>query len=174
MTAALENTDLTAAWAEYQAIFLPLRNLAQRTRREYRTDLAQLTAFLQRTCKLSTVDQVDRKHLEAYLAELDRRGLAGSTRRRKVATTRSFFGFLQDQGATPASPARKLVPPATEQPEPRALTETYYLDLVGYPVPQSLNLEAAEELCLGVSAGRRRDVGEIATEMQRLWIGVGR
>src|SRR5215207_5557705 len=88
------DTSLTAAFAEYRAVFLVGRDLAQRTRSEYGRDVADLVRFLKGACGLSSPSQVDKHHLQLYLAELDRRALAGETRRRRVAVIRSFCRFL--------------------------------------------------------------------------------
>jgi len=124
------DTDLAESLDLYQSIFLASRNLAQRSHREYTTDLRDLIDFLEQQAHLQRPEQVSRHHLESYLAELDRRGLAGSTRRRKVASIRSFFAFLEDQGTIPQSPARKLIPPAREYIQPRVLTEGEYKRLL--------------------------------------------
>lgn len=49
------------------------------------------------------------------------------------------------------------------------LTATYYLGLLGIPEPSEVDIDAAEQLCLRISAGELRDVGAIATELRRLW-----
>ncbi len=69
-------------------------------------------------------------HLETYLASLDRRGLKGSTRRRKATSVRVFFRFLQQQGYLLGSPAEDLIPPAMEGQQPRFLTEVEYQRLL--------------------------------------------
>lgn len=79
---------------------------------------------------VSDPGEVSRRHLEGYLAELDRRGFSGATRRRKVASIRSFFGFLQDAGMIQVSPALKLIPPERERMQPRALSEVEYKRLL--------------------------------------------
>lgn len=117
---------LQAALQQYQELYLASRNLAPRTRREYVNDLKDLIAFLGAKCGVAEAQQVEKRHLEEYLAELDRRGFTGATRRRKVASIRSLFGFLEDQGLVSQSPARKLAPPAREQRQPRVLTEAEY------------------------------------------------
>ncbi len=124
-------TPLQDALERYQSIFLPACNLAQRSRREYLTDLRDLFEYLVIKASLTRPDQVTRPHLEGFLAELDRRGLAGSTRRRKVASIRSFFGFLEYQGLIQQSPARKLIPPRRDHLQPRVLTEGEYKRLLG-------------------------------------------
>src|SRR5215218_6859292 len=89
--------SLPEALALYQAEYLAARNLAPRTREEYSRDLADLVRYLSERAHLVAVDQVQRRHLEGYLAELDRRGLKGSSRARKVAAIRSLFGFCRQQ-----------------------------------------------------------------------------
>jgi site-specific recombinase XerD len=117
--------SLALALDQYARQFLAARNLAQRTRREYTTDISQLVDFLG-GLGIDKPERVARQQLEAYLAELDRRGLSGNTRRRKVAAIRSFFAFLQDAEMIPLSPALKLIPPEREQRQPRVLSEAEY------------------------------------------------
>jgi death-on-curing protein len=49
------------------------------------------------------------------------------------------------------------------------LTAAYYLTRVGHSVPDPLDVDAAEVLCMGVSAGNIRDVEAIATSLRELW-----
>lgn len=123
-----QTTDQTLEEAlhQYQEQYLAARNLAPRTRREYANDIGDMIAFIKTKLFLQTPDKVGREHLEAYLAELDRRGFSGTTRRRKVASIRSFFGYLEDAGAIGQSPAHKLIPPEREHRQPRVLTESEY------------------------------------------------
>jgi site-specific recombinase XerD len=130
ITAAPTISTLTAALTQYQALFLTARNLAPRTRREYVNDVDDLVDFLTSACAVFDAAAVTPFHLEAFLADLDRRGLRGSSRRRKVASLRSFFGYLEDAGVIAHSPARKLVPPAREHRQPRVLTENEYKRLL--------------------------------------------
>jgi site-specific recombinase XerD len=125
-TAKPQSPTLSEALQKYQEVYLTSRNLAQRTRSEYSHDIADLISFLQTKCAVDEPIQVERRHLEAYLAELDRRGFTGSTRRRKVASIRSFFSFLEDEEAISQSPARKLIPPEREYYQPRVLTDKEY------------------------------------------------
>lgn len=69
---------------QYRDQHLAARNLAAETRREYLNDLAHLIAFLTNGCNLTSPARVEKRHLEAFLAALDRRGLRGPSRRRKV------------------------------------------------------------------------------------------
>jgi|SRR5215207_2776597 len=114
----------------YDVIWLRSRNLAVRTRVEYTRDLEDLFAFLTDRCKLATPDQVERQHLERYLAYLDGQGFAGATRRRRLAALRSLFGFLADGGTLPTNPTAKLRTPAREHHQPRVLSEDEYKRLL--------------------------------------------
>lgn len=122
------------------------RNLAQRTRTEYSHDLEDLLDFLQSKCSLKQPAQVEKRHLETYLAELDRRGFTGSTRRRKVASIKSFFSFLEEGGIVPINPARKLIPPERGYLQPRVLTEGEYKRLQLACAPDTRNAAMIEVL----------------------------
>jgi site-specific recombinase XerD len=72
------------------------KDFSQRTRTEYTHDLTELIAFLSKH-GITTPNAVTLPHLEAYQAELDRRGLAVSSRRRKTFVIKTFFAFLERQ-----------------------------------------------------------------------------
>src|SRR4051794_18087436 len=96
--------SLADAIIVYKETHLASRNFAQRTRQEYLTDLGQLAEYLEGV-SVRSIEQVQRRHLEGFLAQLDRLALAGTTRRRKLAAVRSLFQFLQGQGVTTGNPA---------------------------------------------------------------------
>lgn len=125
----MTDLTLTQALEAYQTVYMASRNLAMGTRREYSNDLKDLVGFLERT-GLKHVNEVQKRHLEAYQAELDRRGYAGSTRRRKTASVRSLFSFLKRDGYTDNNVAERLALPKAEQKQPRVLSEREYKDLL--------------------------------------------
>jgi death-on-curing protein len=49
------------------------------------------------------------------------------------------------------------------------LLATYYLERVGYPLPDGFSKAAAEHLCLRISAGELRGVDVIADELKHIW-----
>ncbi len=49
------------------------------------------------------------------------------------------------------------------------LTATYYLQLVHVPLPDEFDAAEMERLAVEVSAGRMRDISEIAGALQQLW-----
>ncbi|MBV9452890.1 MAG: site-specific integrase [Rubrobacter sp.] len=123
-------TSLSDTLTLYKTEFLAAWNSAVRSRREYLNDLNDLLVYLINVSGVTDPEAVSRQHLDGYLAELDRRGFSGATRRRKVASIRSFFGFLQDAGMIQVSPTLKLIPPEQERMQPRVLSEAEYKRLL--------------------------------------------
>ena len=105
-------------------MYLAGRDLAKRTRAEYGRDVADLVNYLKGQCGLSSPRQVDKRHLDLYLAELERRPLAGETQRRRVAVIRSFCSFLLERGYVAVSPSEQLAPISAELKEPRFLSRS--------------------------------------------------
>ena len=108
---------------------MPARNLAAHTRKNYLADLTDLVQFLAGRGVTRLAD-VTLRHLEAYQAEMDRRGYASSTRNRKTQSIRIFFQFLALHAVTPSNLAERLIPPAIQRKEPRFLTEAEYQRLL--------------------------------------------
>ncbi len=121
--------SLRHALDTYQSVYMASRNFAKRTRLEYTSDLEDLLEFL-KTAGVTRLDQVTMPMLERYLADLDNRGQAGSTRRRKASSVRSFFSFLYRDGRLENNVALRLIPPRSEQKQPRVLTEQEYKRLL--------------------------------------------
>lgn len=121
--------SLDQALTHYETIYMPSRNWAAKTRVNYRNDIADLITFLEKQGKTDP-NRVDLQHLEAYMAELDRKDYAGTTRRRKTSSIKSFFGFLKQYGYVTNNVAERLIPPAREHKEPRVLTIREYQALL--------------------------------------------
>ena len=188
--AAPENPlDLTLdqGLGRFAARYLTGRNLAGRTRVEYLADLRDAVAFL-RDRGVERAAMVETGHLEGYLADLDRRGLKGTTRRRKATSLRVFFRFLHQQGHLLASPADGLVPPTKESTLPRFLTEPEYKRLLAAArhSPRDLailelflqtgirRLELANLLLADVDLPAKLPRGETAIGALRVRAGKGR
>lgn len=124
----MRDLPLQQALDEYKTTFMPARNFSERSRLEYSNDLESLIDYLQ-SIGVTTVREMAHPHLERYLAELDRKGFSGSTRKRKVVSIRSFFLFLYQSGYTRINVARSLIPPLVEVNSPRFLTKEEYLRL---------------------------------------------
>lgn len=113
----------------FVTVGMPARNLAEHTRSAYQRDLEDLADFLAGK-DIGRLDQITLPHLEAYQAELERRGLKGSSRKRKVAAIKSFFKWLRRQDFISDNVADRLISPTPEQVEPRFLTKDEYRALL--------------------------------------------
>ncbi len=113
----------------FETVYMASRNLAQRTRKEYKTDVIQLAEFLQPRGVTKPQD-VGLRHLQAFLAQLDSQGLSGVTRRRKTASIKSLFNFLSASSLLAHNPTQQLTPPEREYNEPRFLTTLEYRALL--------------------------------------------
>src|SRR4051812_22327015 len=87
-----------------------------RTRRAYRLDVQEFTAFagVQRPEEMR---QVTRAHLIAWRKDLERRGLAKSSIRRKLAAVASLFDHLCEVNAVTHNPVRGVKRPKADNNE---------------------------------------------------------
>jgi integrase/recombinase XerC len=102
------------------------RQLSENTIKAYRRDLSELEDFLSEymgRAGWSWGDpEVDRLALRAFLGSCSRRGLAKRSVARKLASTRTFFGFLHLEDRIPANPGRTVRAPKLEKRLPGHLT----------------------------------------------------
>ncbi|MBE0573345.1 tyrosine-type recombinase/integrase, partial [Candidatus Dojkabacteria bacterium] len=116
---------LRKALDEYNEIYMASRNFAERTRVEYFNDLEDLIQFLEQL-GLKEVRDIGLPQLERYLAELDRRGLAGTTRKRKVVSIRSFLWYLYQDSYISTNLSKRIIPPFADANSLRYLTKSEY------------------------------------------------
>ena len=102
---------------------MPYRNFAERTRVEYLNDLEDLTTFLAKA-GIHLVMDLGLPIIERYVAHLEQKEFAGSTRKRKVVVIRSFLSFLYQDGHITTNIAKKVILPFTENSVPHILTQT--------------------------------------------------
>lgn len=119
------------------------------TQNAYGADLTQLAVFLrEQGADLARPGEVSRKHIQAFLAWLFRRGEAKSSMARKLAAVRSFFRFLLRSGRVSENVAAQVRNPRQEKHHPRALNvdETFALLDTPKAAPPS-EAHAARLLC---------------------------
>ena len=99
------------------------RNCAEYTLSSYRCDLQQFARFLYpRVDNLQLpLRVVQREHVQAFVADLEEKGLKASTVARKLAALRSLFRYLGREGALVANPAGAVGSPLVERASPRHL-----------------------------------------------------
>ena len=96
------------------------RGAAALTVEAYTRDLADFLAFLAakgKNAKTATPD-----HIRAYLAALARKGLAPTSRARKLSAIRQFFRFLLGEGMRAGDPCSAVDSPRLGRPLPKILS----------------------------------------------------
>jgi integrase/recombinase XerD len=96
------------------------RGAAAHTIEAYTRDLADFLAFLAakgKSAKTATPDQI-----RAYLAALARKGLAPTSRARKLSAIRHFFRFLLGEGLRKGDPCSAIDSPRLGRPLPKILS----------------------------------------------------
>ena len=82
------------------------RNFSGHTVKAYRLDLCQFTRFTVQQAKSSSIAEVDRSLIRNYTRTLHH--YKPRTQRRKLATVKSFFSFLEREEIVESNPARNL------------------------------------------------------------------
>lgn len=111
----------------------------ENTRRAYRNDLKEFMTFI----GISVPEElrlVTRAHVLAWRADLERRELAGSTLRRKLAALSSLFEYLSDENAVTHNPVKGVRRPKVESYEGKtpALGDSQARHLLKLPAGDNL------------------------------------
>ncbi len=101
---------LEVALSRYHAHVRATTPHAPRTCRADLVALTDLKVFLHNRYHLARPDQVQARHLQAYLDELARQGRASAIPQR-WRVLHAFFAFLAEQGLVAQNPTRALRPP---------------------------------------------------------------
>ncbi len=97
------------------------KGLSKNTLESYRRDLEKFIAFVSKH-QISKPEEVDRDALNLFIADLKIKGRATSTISRGIASIRSFFNFLLQEGLIDTNPTLELESPKLEKKLPRVLT----------------------------------------------------
>ena len=124
------------------------RNAAPNTLAAYGRDLADAEAFLQKRGGL--MGCADAPTVEAYFADLAKRGLSPATASRRRSAVRQFYRFAMTEGWVKEDPSRRVDAPKRGRPLPKILS----LDEIGAIVtaaaakdgPQGVRLACMIEL----------------------------
>ncbi|OPL09321.1 MAG: recombinase XerD [Firmicutes bacterium ML8_F2] len=104
------------------------KGLSANTLESYKRDLVKFIDFM----KINNIikpEEVNRDALNLFIMELRKKGRATSTISRCMASIRSFFNFLLNEGVIDYNPALDLESPRIEKKLPRVLT-TKEVDLL--------------------------------------------
>jgi integrase/recombinase XerD len=106
------------------ALFLDMlsaeRGAAAHTIEAYTRDLSEFLAFL--AAKGKTARNASADHLRGFLAGLARKGLAPTSRARKLSAIRQFFRFLLAEGIRRDDPCSAIDSPRLGRPLPKILS----------------------------------------------------
>jgi integrase/recombinase XerD len=97
------------------------RNAADNTVHAYQRDLADFAGFLAR--RGAAIETADAPAIRAYLARLDRAGMAPRTAARRLSAIRQFYRFLIGEGVRPDDPVAVIDGPRQGRPLPKLLSE---------------------------------------------------
>lgn len=111
------------------------RNLSPHTLRAYASDLARYLEWADR----SHVDPLrpSHRHLRMYLAELDQARYARRTIARRLASLRSLFAYLSQEGIVASDSASVLGTPKSPARLPRTVPEDLLRALLDAPDPDT-------------------------------------
>ncbi len=113
--------DLDPAWLARYTDYLRIeRRLSPHTLRNYRRDLTEFHAHVQRQA-FSAWHEITLHHVRAYVAARHRAGLGGRSLQRTLSTLRSFFHFLIREGQADHNPAVSVRAPKAAKRLPKAL-----------------------------------------------------
>ena len=129
------------------------RGVSPNTLAAYKNDLYQLADYLQSSANGTGSGGwagVSEMALSSYMLELHERGYSDTTRARKVASTKSLFTFLVEEGITSKDATENLSSPSIGRSLPEALTEDDVERLLGAEAigssPESVRDQAMLEL----------------------------
>ncbi len=130
------------------------RGISPNTLAAYRNDLGQLVEYLQVNHIGEGGDwrQVDEHLMVQYLMNLHELGYSDTTRARKVASSRSLFGFLMDEGVIESDPSVNISSPR-----------------VGRSLPATLSVEEVERLLDVAAADQSADALRNRTMLELLY-----
>ena len=101
----------------------------------YRNDLGQLLEFTEGGHHAGGAEwgRVGPRLLSDYVIELQERGYSNTTVARKIASVKSFFNFLLEEGEVKEDPTENLSSPRTGRSLPKPLSEEDILRLLEEP-----------------------------------------
>jgi len=100
----------------------------------YRNDLYQLVRFVESSTKENAWENVDQQILSLFVLSLRSNGYSSTTIARKIASAKSFFSFLLEEGLILENRAQDLVSPRIGRTLPTPLSANEVNQLLGAPI----------------------------------------
>src|SRR5579871_9188 len=139
--------DALADWLKRFTDHQVQRNLSPHTRENYARDLLSLKAFCEKQ-KLDGWGALDVHHVRAFVSQRHRQGLSPKSLQRLLASIRSFYLFLQGEGAAKQNPAEGMRAPKAAKRLPDTLDADQMARLLEIPGqdPETIRDRAIMEL----------------------------
>ena len=125
-------SDTLGDWLQRFTQHQVQRNLSLHTRENYARDLLTLKAFCEKQ-KLADWDALDVHHVRAFVSQRHRQGLSPKSLQRVLASVRSFYVFLQGEGAAKKNPAEGVRAPKAAKRLPDTLDADQMARLLEIP-----------------------------------------
>ena len=128
MLKLLTEVEVQKSIASFIGYLMSERGLSENTITAYRNDLHQFMGFLEREKPSNQVTSdiwanITPDDLKQYVLGLQKRDYSKTTLARKIASLKSLFGFLIDEGLIHENPTTNLVSPNKGTSIPKFLTE---------------------------------------------------
>lgn len=114
------NATLEASCARFLDYLRDVRQLSPHTLDNYRRDLVSLQAWANSHGR-TQADQLNEADIRAWVSQLHRRGLSGSSIQRSLSAVRSLFNYLGRENGYPRNPAAAVQAPRRPRKLPRTL-----------------------------------------------------
>lgn len=99
------------------------KGFSPNTEAAYRNDLCQLAEYLRSSSGVRSWTDVTEETLSAFILAQKDRGYSAATMARKIASLRSFFSFLGQEGVITHDPAEDITSPKLGRRLPKPLSE---------------------------------------------------
>ena len=142
-------------WLErFERFLVTERRLSPHTVSAYRHDLSTLVEWCERN-GIERWGALDHQHVRSFAARSHARGLKGRSIQRRLAALRTFFGFLQREGAIKLNPARDVPAPKAGKRLPQTLDVDQMARLLAFKPRNALETRDLALMELFYSGGLR-------------------
>ncbi|MGA2023900.1 MAG: tyrosine recombinase XerC [Steroidobacteraceae bacterium] len=142
-------------WLErFERCLVTERRLSAHTVIAYRHDLKALHDWCVRA-QIAQWQSLDHEHVRRFAAQSHARGLQGRSIQRRLAATRTFFGFLQREGVIKRNPALEIPSPKASRRLPQTLDVDQMARLLALEPGDALQVRDLALMELFYSSGLR-------------------
>mgnify|MGYP003630922674 FL=1 len=99
------------------------KRFSAHTIKSYAKDLSLYSEFIAETFDLEELDEVHHSMIRSWIVEMVEKDYARTSIKRKLSALRSFYRFLQREGAVSSNPASQVIVPKPEKKLLRVVSE---------------------------------------------------